>query len=94
MTRLARLLPLLAAAMLATGAACAAHTAPPSVVLAHGAFADGSDWARVIAPLQARGVSALARRIGAHVRRLASSRVPQESQPAKATILDTVQHAR
>ena len=56
MTRLARLLPLLAAATLASGAASAADTAPPSVVLVHGAFADGSDWARVIALLQARGV--------------------------------------
>jgi len=33
-----------------------AGTAPPSVVLVHGAFADGSDWARVIPLLQARGV--------------------------------------
>jgi pimeloyl-ACP methyl ester carboxylesterase len=55
MTRL-RLLPLLAAALLASGAASAADTAPPSVVLVHGAFADGSDWARMIALLQARGV--------------------------------------
>ena len=56
MNRLVRLLPLLAAAALASGPALAAAPAPPSVVLVHGAFADGSDWARVIALLQARGV--------------------------------------
>ena len=30
--------------------------ATPSVVLVHGAFADGSDWAKVIPLLQARGI--------------------------------------
>jgi len=56
MTRLARLLSLIAAAAFATGALAAPETAPTSVVLVHGAFADGSDWSRVIALLQARGV--------------------------------------
>ena len=56
-----RLLALIAAGLLATAgsAARAADTtaaAPVSVVLVHGAFADGSDWARVIPLLQARGV--------------------------------------
>ncbi len=32
-------------------------TAPASVVLVHGAFADGSDWDKVIPLLQAKGVS-------------------------------------
>ena len=55
------LVPLAAAGLLAVAApaARAADTppaAPVSVVLVHGAFADGSDWARVIPLLQARGV--------------------------------------
>ncbi|MFL6696920.1 MAG: alpha/beta fold hydrolase [Vitreoscilla sp.] len=63
MTRLARLTPLLVAgaALLCASVTIAAHATPaaqalPSVVLVHGAFADGSDWARVIPLLQARGV--------------------------------------
>lgn len=56
-----RLLPLVAAGLLAAAgpaarAADASAAAPVSVVLVHGAFADGSDWARVIPLLQARGV--------------------------------------
>ncbi|WP_421705254.1 alpha/beta fold hydrolase [Alloalcanivorax xenomutans] len=35
----------------------AAPTTRPSVVIVHGAFADGSDWARVIPLLQEKGVS-------------------------------------
>ena len=35
-------------------------TAKPSVVIVHGAFADGSDWARVIPLLQAKGVKVTA----------------------------------
>lgn len=38
----------------------AAPAAQPSVVIVHGAFADGSDWARVIPLLQAKGVSVTA----------------------------------
>ena len=53
-----------AAAALATGAAHAAAPVPaasgPSVVIVHGAFADGSDWARVIPLLQAQGVKVTA----------------------------------
>ena len=62
MPRFARpLLSLFAAGLLAVAgpAARAADLpadAPVSVVLVHGAFADGSDWARVIPLLQARGV--------------------------------------
>lgn len=40
--------------------AVAAAPAAPSVVLVHGAFADGSDWAKVIPLLQARGVNVVA----------------------------------
>ncbi len=47
----------IAAAALATGfAAHAAESQQPSVVFVHGAFADGSDWAKVIPLLQAKGV--------------------------------------
>ncbi|WP_236234005.1 alpha/beta fold hydrolase [Pseudomonas tohonis] len=34
-----------------------AESTPPSVVIVHGAFADGSDWARVVPLLQARGIA-------------------------------------
>lgn len=58
MTRIAhQFLSLFAAGLLAAaGPAARAAAAPVSVVLVHGAFADGSDWARVIPLLQARGV--------------------------------------
>jgi len=45
------------AASAAGPAAAAATSASPSVVLVHGAFADGSDWAKVIPLLQAKGVN-------------------------------------
>jgi len=56
MTRLARFVPLLVAgaALVSAALTVTAHAAPPAdnalpaVVLVHGAFADGSDWARVI----------------------------------------------
>lgn len=47
------------AASIMAGAAAAAtpiDAAKPSVVIVHGAFADGSDWAKVIPLLQAKGV--------------------------------------
>ncbi|ANH69943.1 alpha/beta fold hydrolase [Mitsuaria sp. 7] len=47
-----------AAAALVGGQALAADV--PSVVLVHGAFADGSDWAKVIPLLQAKGVQVTA----------------------------------
>ncbi len=46
-----------AALSLATlGSAAQAAEPQPSVVIVHGAFADGSDWAKVIPLLQAKGV--------------------------------------
>ncbi len=60
--------PLLLSA-LALGIAASAHaaepvptnaTAPTTVVLVHGAFADGSSWSRVIPLLQAKGLRAIA----------------------------------
>lgn len=41
-------------------AAAVDGSAKPSVVIVHGAFADGSDWARVIPLLQAKGIKVTA----------------------------------
>lgn len=66
MTRLAATLRTIAnaaaiAAATVSGAAhAAAPVAPASVVIVHGAFADGSDWAKVIPLLQAKGVKVTA----------------------------------
>jgi len=59
----ARRLQLAAAAALALGlsfSAGAATADKASVVLVHGAFADGSDWAKVIPLLQAKGLHVVA----------------------------------
>lgn len=50
----------LASAGLASAAPAATVPARPSVVIVHGAFADGSDWARVIALLQEKGIDVTA----------------------------------
>ena len=57
--------PLVLAAALSLGTASAATPAPiadtrPTVVLVHGAFADGSSWNKVIPLLQAQGLNAVA----------------------------------
>ena len=52
------------AAALVGGSASVAAAEAPSVVLVHGAFADGSDWARVIPLLQAKGVKVTAVQYG------------------------------
>ena len=51
---------LVAALALAATASFAQTPAKPSVVIVHGAFADGSDWAKVIPLLQAKGVDVVA----------------------------------
>lgn len=51
---------LIAALTLAATASFAQTPAKPSVVIVHGAFADGSDWAKVIPLLQAKGVDVVA----------------------------------
>jgi pimeloyl-ACP methyl ester carboxylesterase len=53
------------AALSSTSAVAAGRARPapaqaPTVILVHGAFADGSSWRKVIARLQARGVAAVA----------------------------------
>ena len=45
---------------LAATSSFAQSPAKPSVVIVHGAFADGSDWAKVIPLLQAKGVTVTA----------------------------------
>ena len=45
---------------LAATSAFAQSPAKPSVVIVHGAFADGSDWAKVIPLLQAKGINVTA----------------------------------
>lgn len=59
------LAPLALAAALSLGTASAATPDPksdtrPTVVLVHGAFADGSSWSKVIPLLQAQGLNAIA----------------------------------
>jgi len=49
-----------AAAFAVTSTHAAAVEAKPSVVIVHGAFADGSDWSKVIPLLQAKGVKVTA----------------------------------
>ncbi|WP_432240754.1 alpha/beta fold hydrolase [Herbaspirillum robiniae] len=55
-------LSILAAAAAFSGASAmaAAPAEQPSVVIVHGAFADGSDWAKVIPLLQAKGIKVTA----------------------------------
>ena len=64
MTIVSRLRTLAVAATLAaTGlhaGAAESAAAKPSVVIVHGAFADGSDWAKVIPLLQAKGIKVTA----------------------------------
>lgn len=64
MTTIRTSLRLLAAATAFAALGAQAHAADaagkPSVVIVHGAFADGSDWARVIPILQAKGVKVTA----------------------------------
>jgi len=47
-------------AALVTGSHAASAAEQPSVVIVHGAFADGSDWAKVIPLLQAKGIKVTA----------------------------------
>ncbi|MGL5184215.1 alpha/beta fold hydrolase [Herbaspirillum huttiense] len=50
----------LAAAFTGSSAIAADASDKPSVVIVHGAFADGSDWAKVIPLLQAKGIKVTA----------------------------------
>ncbi|MCF5393054.1 alpha/beta fold hydrolase, partial [Pseudomonas syringae] len=49
--------PAIALAGALTASTSHAQDTTPSVVIVHGAFADGSDWAKVVPLLQAKGVA-------------------------------------
>jgi pimeloyl-ACP methyl ester carboxylesterase len=59
-TRVTRLVGLLALSLASAGALRAQVTTKPTIVLVHGAFADGTGWQRVIAILQRDGYPVLA----------------------------------
>jgi pimeloyl-ACP methyl ester carboxylesterase len=81
-----------AAAAIAAGAhAMAAPAAPaqPSVVIVHGAFADGSDWAKVIPLLQAKGirVTAVQNPLTSLADDVAATRRALDNQPGKVVLV-------
>lgn len=84
---------MLAVASMAFGAyanaAGAAASAKPSVVIVHGAFADGSDWARVIPLLQAKGVkvTAVQNPLTSLADDVAATRRAINSQPGKVVLV-------
>ncbi|GGY97408.1 alpha/beta fold hydrolase [Pseudoduganella plicata] len=85
-----RLRALAAAAVFATlGAHAHAADAGPSVVIVHGAFADGSDWARVIPLLQAKGVkvTAVQNPLTSLADDVAATRRAIDSQPGKVVLV-------
>ncbi|WP_306394359.1 alpha/beta fold hydrolase [Telluria beijingensis] len=61
----------------------------PSVVIVHGAFADGSDWARVIPLLQAKGVkvTAIQNPLTSLADDVAAARRAIETQPGKVVLV-------
>jgi pimeloyl-ACP methyl ester carboxylesterase len=98
MTRLARFVPLLvaSAALVSAALTISAHAAPapaadplPAVVLVHGAFADGSDWARVIPLLQARGlhVTAVQNPLTSLADDVAATQRAIDAQPGKVVLV-------
>lgn len=80
-----------AAAIATAGHAMAAPAAPaqPSVVIVHGAFADGSDWAKVIPLLQAKGirVTAVQNPLTSLADDVAATRRALDNQPGKVVLV-------
>ncbi len=78
-----------ALALSAGSAAYAAEKAPTSVVIVHGAFADGSDWAKVIPLLQAKGVKVQAVQNGLNSLGddVAATRRAINNQPGKVVLV-------
>ncbi|WP_137923409.1 alpha/beta hydrolase [Cupriavidus sp. 2SB] len=72
----------------ATGAS-AADKVPTTVVIVHGAFADGSDWAKVIPFLQAKGVKVQAVQNGLNslADDVATTRRAIDNQPGKVVLV-------
>ena len=79
----------LSTAALAATPASPAATAQPSVVIVHGAFADGSDWAKVIPLLQAKGVPVVAVQnpLSSLEADVAAARRAIEAQPGKVVLV-------
>ncbi|AZG15492.1 alpha/beta fold hydrolase [Cupriavidus pauculus] len=96
---LKRTIASLAVAALGLGVASAVSAAPaaqaadkaqtPTVVIVHGAFADGSDWAKVIPLLQARGVKVQAVQNGLEslAGDVAATRRAIDNQPGKVVLV-------
>lgn len=78
----------LACAMLA-GISSTSAAELPSVVLVHGAFADGSDWAKVIPLLQARGIHVTSVQNGLEslAGDVAAARRAIDNQPGKVVLV-------
>jgi pimeloyl-ACP methyl ester carboxylesterase len=70
-------------------ASAAEPVATPSVVLVHGAFADGSDWAQVIPLLQAKGIHVTAVQNGLEslAGDVAATRRAIDKQPGKVVLV-------
>ncbi|OWQ48181.1 hypothetical protein CDL60_06260 [Roseateles noduli] len=82
---------LAASAGLSTAALAATPAAPaqPSVVIVHGAFADGSDWAKVIPLLQREGVqvTAVQNPLSSLADDVAAARRAIDAQPGKVVLV-------
>lgn len=80
-----------AASLAAIGVTAHAADTPakPSVVIVHGAFADGSDWAKVIPLLQAKGVkvTAIQNPLTSLADDVAAARRAIETQPGKVVLV-------
>lgn len=89
LTRTLASLAVTALAFSAGSAAYAAEKAPTSVVIVHGAFADGSDWAKVIPLLQAKGVKVQAVQNGLNslADDVAATRRAINNQPGKVVLV-------
>jgi len=76
-------------AALAAQPAPAAANAQPSVVIVHGAFADGSDWAKVIPLLQREGVrvTAVQNPLSSLADDVAAARRAIDAQPGKVVLV-------
>ena len=72
-----------------TGFAKAANGTQPSVVIVHGAFADGSDWAKVIPLLQAQGikVTAVQNSLTSLADDVAATKRAIDNQPGKVVLV-------
>lgn len=72
-----------------TGFAQAANAGQPSVVIVHGAFADGSDWAKVIPLLQVKGikVTAVQNSLTSLADDVAATKRAIDNQPGKVVLV-------